>query len=187
MGLFVNREEPVEDVYEAPVEEVEEVEETVYEEEVVETEQKEEAPVMAEDNFNTEIAYISSGTTIEGVVKTQGSIILNGEVNGDIKADGNIELGGKIQGKIDCSNLIANGYAVLKDVTVENNIILKAGTTIDGDITCKNITVFGTVNGNIFASGSVVLKETAVVKGDVAAARLGIESGAKITGKIDIQ
>jgi cytoskeletal protein CcmA (bactofilin family) len=54
---------------------------------------------------------------------------------------------------------------------------------IKADIKTRSIIVFGNIQGNITARERCVLKDTAVVVGDISAKSLSIEAGAVFTGQ----
>ena len=66
---------------------------------------------------------------------------------------------------------------------------LVIGTTgqIEGDINSPSVVVFGVVNGNIFSSGFVSLKNTSQVTGTITTAQIEIESGAEFNGDCCIE
>jgi cytoskeletal protein CcmA (bactofilin family) len=55
-----------------------------------------------------------------------------------------------------------------------------------GDIHAANITVEGTVEGNLYGSASVLIGATAKVTGNVVAPRVGIREGAQFNGAVDM-
>jgi cytoskeletal protein CcmA (bactofilin family) len=57
---------------------------------------------------------------------------------------------------------------------------------VKANITAKNLTVGGTVDGNVLASERTELRKTAVVTGDVQTRRIAIEEGAYFKGKLEI-
>jgi cytoskeletal protein CcmA (bactofilin family) len=106
-------------------------------------------------------------TTAGGLANIGKSVSIKGELSGneDIYVDG--QLDGSIQ-------LPANS------VTVGPNGRVKA------DITAKNLTIGGTLDGNVHASERTELRKTAVVNGDVQTRRIAIEEGAYFKGKLEI-
>lgn len=102
-----------------------------------------------------------------GLANIGKSVSINGELSGseDIYVDGQLE--GSIQ-------LPGNS------VTVGPNGRVKA------NITAKNLTVGGTLDGNVHASERTELRKTAVVNGDVQTRRIAIEEGAYFKGKLEI-
>jgi cytoskeletal protein CcmA (bactofilin family) len=106
-------------------------------------------------------------TTPSGLANIGKSVSIKGELSGneDIYVDG--QLDGSIQ-------LPGNS------VTVGPNGRVKA------DITAKNLTIGGTLDGNVHASERTELRKTAVVNGDVQTRRIAIEEGAYFKGKLEI-
>ncbi len=106
-------------------------------------------------------------TTPSALANIGKSVTIKGELSGseDIYVDGQVE--GTIQ-------LSGNS------VTVGPNGRVKA------DITAKNLTVGGTLDGNVHASERTELRKTAVVNGDVQTRRIAIEEGAYFKGKLEI-
>jgi len=95
------------------------------------------------------------------------SVFIRGELSGseDIFVDGQVE------GTIQLSG---------------NSLTIGPNGRIRADITAKNVTVNGSVDGNIEAGERTDLRKTAVVKGDVRTRRIAIEEGAFFTGKLEI-
>ena len=95
------------------------------------------------------------------------SVNIKGEVSGseDIYVDGQVE--GSIQ-------LAGNSLTVGPNGRVRANV------------TAKNVTVGGALDGNIQASERTELRKTAVVNGDVQTKRIAIEEGAYLKGKLEI-
>ena len=135
----------------------------------------------------SEVAVISSSTKIEGNIKTDGHLIVNGDVQGNVSTRGNLILSGNTSGEIYCESLLVETPESNSDIIAEQNIIVKEGTTVNGNIHCKNITVMGSVYGDITATGAIVLKSTAIVIGNLVAKHLGMENGAKVNGSIEMK
>ena len=79
------------------------------------------------------------------------------------------------------------------DGTVEGTITLPGSRLTVGpnarlmaDLNAQDVVVYGFVEGNIRASGRIELRESAVVKGDIAAERLSIEENASIKGQVEL-
>ncbi len=102
-----------------------------------------------------------------GLANIGKSVTIKGELSGneDIYVDG--QLDGSIQ-------LPGNS------VTVGPNGRVKA------DITARNLTIGGTLDGNVHASERTELRKTAVVNGDMQTRRIAIEEGAYFKGKLEI-
>lgn len=68
----------------------------------------------------------------------------------------------------------------------ESRLTVGANARIKADLQVRDLVVFGTIDGNVAASGSIDLRQTAVLTGDVSAARLSVEEGASVRGKVDL-
>ena len=64
-------------------------------------------------------------------------------------------------------------------------LIAKEGI-VNGNIKCSNIVLGGTIIGDIKSEGSVTLKSTSKLKGDISYRKLHIEDGAKFEGQCDL-
>jgi cytoskeletal protein CcmA (bactofilin family) len=95
------------------------------------------------------------------------SVNIKGELSGseDIYVDGQVE--GSIQ-------LAGNSLTVGPNGRVRANV------------TARNVTIGGTLDGNIQANERTELRKSAVVNGDVQTKRIAIEEGAYFKGKLEI-
>jgi cytoskeletal protein CcmA (bactofilin family) len=95
------------------------------------------------------------------------SVFIRGELSGseDIFVDGQVE------GTIQLSG---------------NSLTVGPNGRIRANISAKNVTVNGSVDGNIEAGERTDMRKSAVVKGDVRTRRIAIEEGAYFTGKLEI-
>lgn len=168
MALF-NKEEEINGVQEPVITEPQPVAET--------------APVTYGNE--SEVAYITKGTKITGDIISEGSVVMDGEIEGAINADGNVVVHGTTKGDIIADSVLTEQGKVNSNVTARENIIVKEDSVINGDIDCQNITVYGTVKGNINATGTVFLKSTAVVTGKIEAEGIGMEVGATVAVSIE--
>jgi cytoskeletal protein CcmA (bactofilin family) len=94
------------------------------------------------------------------------SICIKGEVTGseDLTVDGQVE------GRINLP-----GHAL----TVGPN------ATIHADITAKSVTIFGLVMGSIAAHDRIDVRKSGSVEGNVTCAKLAVQDGAVLGGKIE--
>ena len=91
------------------------------------------------------------------------SLFLKGELSGEE----DVVIEGQYKGKIDLAN---------------HNILVGHGAKVKGDIQVKNITINGTVEGNIDASGKIFISKEGQMKGDLKAPKISIMEGAKFKG-----
>ena len=96
------------------------------------------------------VNIIGAGTVIEGDIKSEGDIRIDGTLNG---------------------SLITKGKLVL-------------GTTgmVDGEVSCQNGDISGTITGKIKVAELLSLKSTSKLSGDITTNKLSIEPGANFSG-----
>lgn len=133
-----------------------------------------------------EMGIIAADTKVIGDIETKGHLTVMGYVQGNINAKGNVIIAGKIDGNIKCNNFYVEAGVLETNVEATGSILVKDDVTLKGSINCKDITITGTVLGDITASGKVGLASTAVVKGNIKAGSMGMELGAKLEGFIAI-
>lgn len=86
------------------------------------------------------------------------------EYEGDIKLKGDSIIDCKITGSI----------TMLDD----SKLIIERDAYIEGTIYCKDIEVFGELNGTVNASGSLTVRSSGKVSGKISAANLSVYPGA---------
>ncbi len=96
------------------------------------------------------------------------SVVIKGELNGseDLTIEGHVE--GKIE---------------LKD----HGLTIGPHGRIKADVYAKTVVVLGQVNGNLFASEKVDIRDNGSVDGDIVAPRVAIAEGAHFRGSVDMQ
>ena len=100
-----------------------------------------------------------------GIAATPSIIGSDVRIEGNVKTSGELQLDGEIKGDLNCGGLVMG----------------ESGSVI-GLITADNVTIRGTVKGEIRAK-TVRLEKSAVVDGDVYHETMSVESGAKLTGR----
>jgi cytoskeletal protein CcmA (bactofilin family) len=103
----------------------------------------------------------------EGSTVIGKSVTIRGELSGneDLYMDGDIE-----------------GTITLSD----HALTIGPNARVLADIRVKDLVVFGSVKGNLHATGRVDIRNSAVVNGDIFGRRLSIEENAVITGKVNL-
>lgn len=101
-----------------------------------------------------------------------GSVIAKDtELNGELAFSDSLSIHGKLEGKI---NSDKGSLEVGKDANV------------NADITSKNVTVEGKVNGTLKVADKIHLKSSSAVRGDITAARIVTEDHCVLVGKTTI-
>lgn len=192
-------EEPVESLVEEPVEEAAEeelvdepeeigdttenyVEEQVMNEEVMEETSVDNTPVEEVEDDAQEVTVITKGTTINGGIKSDTSLVVKGTIEGDVECEGKLTITGKVAGNTIASEIYVNTPRLEGDINSRGIVKIDVGTVVIGNINCTSVLVAGAVKGNIEVNGPVIVDSTAVVKGDIKAKSIQINSGAVIDG-----
>ncbi len=183
-------EEPVSEETEADRENPEDVMETENsdpkEENIVSEENEIEVTDM-EDVNPEEVTVITKGTTINGGIKSDTSLIVKGTIEGDVECQGKLTITGRVAGNTIASEIYVNTPRLEGDINSKGIVKIDVGTVVIGNVNCTSVVVAGAVKGNIEVNGPVVVDTTAVVKGDISAKSIQINSGAVIDGHCSLQ
>lgn len=102
------------------------------------------------------------------------------------ETDGNsvnlIGAGTKIKGNIQSEGDIRIDGTLIGTITSKGKVVVGSTGTVEGEITCENADISGTVKIKITVSNILLLKPTAKLTGDIVTSKLAIESGATFTG-----
>jgi cytoskeletal protein CcmA (bactofilin family) len=92
------------------------------------------------------------------------------EIKGDVTCSGDIRIDGMLSG-----TLVSQG-----------KVVVGPSGLIDGNVTCKNADVSGTIKAKLNVKELLQLKATANIVGDINTNRLSIEPGASFTGSCNM-
>ena len=94
-------------------------------------------------------------------------------------------INGLITGSVSGDNVTLNPLAVVKkDVIAQGKVLCLSGAAIMGKVNCESIIVEGTVFGEIEARGKVIIKNDALVLGNIYSSDVRITQGAMVQGDI---
>ena len=91
---------------------------------------------------NGETRIIGTGTVLEGNLKTNATVRIDGEIKGDLESQATVIVGaeGKINGNVNAVDVLVAG-TVTGDVKASNKIEIVAKGRVDGDITTKSLVI----------------------------------------------
>ena len=91
---------------------------------------------------NSELSLVAPGTVIEGKVRTEGSIRVDGKIVGDLvsKADAAVGATGVVEGTVMAKNITLAGK-VNGTVTATDKLILEGKSVLNGDIRASRLVV----------------------------------------------
>jgi cytoskeletal protein CcmA (bactofilin family) len=71
-------------------------------------------------------------------------------------------------------------------VTVEGHALtIDAGGRVKATVTAQTMILAGTVTGSLKSEGQIVVKDTAVIEGDLSAPSVSLAEGATVHGRVD--
>lgn len=100
-------------------------------------------------NISKEINIISAHTIVEGKIKAQGNLRIDGKVFGDLVVTENIAVGlsGEVEGNISAKNIDIAGK-VKGNVSVSDKIVLESKAFVHGDLKAAKLVVDEGANFN---------------------------------------
>ncbi len=94
----------------------------------------------------------------------------------------NLSIKGTVSGKDDVQLL--GDY--VGDFDLNGNLNIHQSASIAGNVKANNISVAGTVQGNLTATKKINIFYTADIKGDIRTPVISIQEGAQFNGKVDM-
>lgn len=177
--------EETEENVEAENVEEDNIEELVKEEPVMSEEMNQVIDSVEEDS--PEVTVITKGTTINGGIKSDTSLVVKGTIEGDVECQGKLTITGRVAGNTIASEIYVNTPRLEGDINSKGIVKIDVGTVVIGNVNCTSVVVAGAVKGDIEVNGPVVVDSTAVVKGSIKAKSIQINSGAVIDGHCSLQ
>jgi len=92
-------------------------------------------------------------------------------IKGEISGDENLLIEGEIEGKIVFHN---------------HNVTIGQKGRIKADIHGKTIAIDGNLEGNLFATEQLIIRQTGIVHGNIVSPRVVLEDGCNFKGNIDM-
>lgn len=120
---------------------------------------------------NNEVALLSSAASVEVAANRLDTIIGQGaSINGIIETEGTLRVDGKVEGEIHSAG----------------DLIVGETGVIAANVVAQNVSVAGTVKGNIKASGKLDLLASGKVIGDIRVSDLAVCQGATLQGEVSM-
>lgn len=112
-----------------------------------------------------------TGTTTP-LPQGEGSCVLSAgtHLEGDLNSKDQLRLDGSLKGALRC----------------EQRLVIGANGKVEGQVNAAEAVILGTIIGNIKVGGSLHLKGTAKINGDISAKYLTVEEGASYNGQCKI-
>ncbi len=143
-----------------------------------------EAPVTTEEIVST--TTISKGTVIKGDIISDGDIELCGSLNGNIKTKGSLRVSGGLIGDATAKDMTFLTSEVRGNMTCVTEVTIDDASVVYGNVQAESIVLNGKIRGNIKVKKSAILQDSAVLWGNLEAGSISIDQGAKLEGEVKI-
>lgn len=131
-----------------------------------------------------EVTHITSTMVIEGDIKSEDNIMVEGQIFGNINTSANLTSSNLIIGNLNAQNAALNDARIKGDINLEGHLNVNAGTVVVGDVSCDSIKVSGKIKGDLDIRKAVVLRDKALISGNIVADDIAAEPGTRINGSI---
>jgi cytoskeletal protein CcmA (bactofilin family) len=93
------------------------------------------------------------------------------EIKGNLSGGEDLFVEGRVEGKIELA---------------QHGVTIGTSGRIKADIQGRSIVVMGQVEGNLYASEQIILRQSSTVRGNLVAPRVSLEDGSDFKGSIDM-
>ncbi len=105
---------------------------------------------------------------VEGASASIGKSV---EIRGEVKGSEDLMIDGRVEGTI---------------TLTDSKLTIGPSARVDADVAARDVVILGVLNGNVTATVRVDLRKGSNLIGNVRAARLSIEEGALLSGKVEL-
>ncbi len=104
-------------------------------------------------------------------------------VEGDLSL---LSAGTSVEGRITTDGSIRVDGRLIGDIIAKANAAVGATGTVQGSVEASNVSIAGTVHGNVTATSKLILEEKSVMRGDIRASILVVDEGATFDGHCEM-
>lgn len=134
-----------------------------------------------------ETTVITKGTTINGGIRSDTSLIVKGVIEGDVECQGKLTITGRVAGNSTASEIYVNTPRLTGNLVSKGSVKVDVGTVVIGNISSASVVVAGAVKGDIDVNGPIIVDSTAVVQGGIIGKSIQINSGAVVDGTCSLK
>lgn len=142
------------------------------------------APVTTEEIAST--TTISKGTVIKGDIISDGDIELCGSLNGNVKTKGSLRVSGGLIGDASAKEMTFLTSEVRGNMTCATEVTIDDASVVYGNVQAESLVLNGKIRGNIKVRKGAILQDSAVLWGNLEAGSISIDQGAKLEGEVKI-
>ncbi len=94
------------------------------------------------EGTSTQINFIGKGTVIEGSIRTESSLRIDGKVKGTVICKNTLTIGepGMVEGDIEAQNAVISGQIKGK-VIISEKVVLESKSSLIGDLKCRKLII----------------------------------------------
>ena len=123
---------------------------------------------------------------VKGNVSVGEDLVLRGIVEGDIRCAGAFTLEGTVTGNVTCSSFALSG-TLQGDLACAGKAQIAPGGRMTGNVRAADFALGGSLTGDAVVSGLASLSTAeARMNGNLTTARVRVEEGAQLTGKVEM-
>jgi cytoskeletal protein CcmA (bactofilin family) len=93
------------------------------------------------------------------------------EIRGEVKGSEDLMIEGRVEGTV---------------TLTDSKLTIGPTARVDADVAARDVVILGVLNGNVTAAVRVELRKGGNLTGNIRAARLSIEEGALLSGKVEL-
>lgn len=134
-----------------------------------------------------ETTVITKGTTINGGIRSDTSLIVKGVIEGDVECQGKLTITGRVAGNSTASEIYVNTPRLTGNLVSKGSVKVDVGTVVIGNISSASVVVAGAVKGDIDVNGPIIVDSTAVIQGGIIGKSIQINSGAVVDGTCSLK
>ena len=87
-----------------------------------------------------------------------------------------------LQGDLHCEGAVRCAASLNGHLSTDGDVVILPSAVVKGDVRGADVTVGGRVEGDVTASGLLIVQSTAVILGRLSMARLVVDEGAYLRG-----
>ena len=114
-----------------------------------------------------EVTVITKGTTINGGIKSDTSLVVKGTIEGDVECAGKLTITGRVAGNTNASEIYVNTPRLEGDLNSKGIVKIDVGTVVIGGINSTSVVVAGAVKGNIEVTDKLILESSSQFIGNI--------------------
>ena len=97
-----------------------------------------------------------------------------------------VSKGAEFEGKFKCKENLRLDGKVKGEVICDSRLVMGETGGVNGTVRAKEAVILGSVEGDLFVAGPLVLKSTAKIKGNITAKTMSVDEGAIYNGECKI-